>query len=296
MRLPDNNSQQSQKSGYEGKRVFISGGSLGLGRAIALQLARDGAHVCVAARGLDALEQTLTEMKQAAGGRDTVLIARNMDVIDPAAVESVAAEAVIALGGLDLLICNQGFARTGLVHELPAKDFKQMVEVNYLGHAYLCRAFAPHFIRQKSGTVVMVSSVLGYLSTYGYAAYSASKWAIVGFAEGLRQELGLYGVQVKVVYPGTIDTPGLAQENADKSKVVWEIESANAFNVVRSADEVARRLLAAARGRRFENPIGWDGWFSFLASRHLPSLVRMLNDGDLRKAIKKYAIPSKDGS
>ncbi|WP_190275167.1 SDR family NAD(P)-dependent oxidoreductase [Collimonas fungivorans] len=291
MGLPINDIQQHQKNSYAGKRVFVSGGSQGLGRAIALQLARDGAHVCVAARGLDALAQTVAEMRQAATGRDTVLIARNVDVTDPAAVELVAADAVAALGGLDLLICNQGFAHAGQVHELPVKDFKQLIEVNYLGHAYLCRAFAPHFMQQKAGTVVMVSSVLGYLSTYGYAAYSASKWAIVGFAEGLRQELGLYGVQVKVVYPGTIDTPGLAQENADKPKVVWEIESNNAFNVVRSADEVARRLLIATCGSRFENPIGWDGWFSFLASRHLPSLVRMLNDGDLRKAIKKHATP-----
>lgn len=285
------NIQPYQKNDYEGKKVLVSGGSQGLGRAIALQLARDGAHVCVAARGLDALEQTVAEMKQAAGRRETVLIACNVDVTDPEALELVAADVLAALGGLDLLICNQGFAHTGLVHELPIKDFKQLIEVNYLGHAYLCRAFAPHLIRQKSGTIVMVSSVLGYLSTYGYAAYSASKWAIVGFAEGLRQELGLYGVQVKVVYPGTIDTPGLAQENADKPKVVWEIESNNAFNVLRSADEVARRLLVAARGSRFENPIGWDGWLSFLASRHLPSLVRMLNDGDLRKAIKKHAMP-----
>ncbi|MGB7196068.1 MAG: SDR family NAD(P)-dependent oxidoreductase [Collimonas pratensis] len=291
MHLENEKIQQNQKTSYAGKRVFISGGSQGLGRAIALQLAHDGAHVCVAARGLDALAQTVTEMKQTAGGRNTVLIARNVDVTNPAAVELAAADAVSALAGLDLLICNQGFAHTGPVHELPVNDFKQLIEVNYLGHAYLCRAFAPHFMQQKGGTIVMVSSVLGYLSTYGYAAYSGSKWAIVGFAEGLRQELGLYGVQVKVVYPGTIDTPGLAQENADKPKVVWEIESNNAFNVLRSADEVARRLLIAARGRRFENPIGWDGWFSFLASRHLPWLVRMLNQGDLRKAIKKHTLP-----
>lgn len=276
-------------SEYQGKRVFISGGSSGIGRATALRLAREGAHVCVAARGAEALEKTVAEMKQVPTGRDSVLIARNVDVTDPAAVEAAAASAVAALGGLDLLICNQGFARAGLVHELPVKDFKRMMEVNFLGHAYLCRAFAPHFIKQGSGTVVMVSSVLGYLSTYGYAPYSASKWAIVGFAEGLRQELGLHGVKVKVVYPGTTETPGLDQENADKPKVVWEIESNSPFNKVRSADEVARRLLEAARGSRFENPLGWDGWFTFLASRYAPGLVRWLNDGDLGKALKKHA-------
>ena len=195
------------------------------------------------------------------------MIAKEIDVTDPSRVEVAAAEALVALGGLDLLVCNQGFAHTGLIHEVPVDDFKRLLEVNYLGHAYLCRAFAPHFIQQQSGTVVMVSSVLGYLSTYGYAAYSASKWAIVGFAEGLRQELGLYGVQVKVFYPGTIETPGLAQENADKPKVVWEMESNNPFNKIRSADDMANRLLRAASGSRFENPVGWDGWFSFVASR-----------------------------
>lgn len=272
---------------FAGTRVFISGGSQGLGRATALQLAAAGAHVCIAARGAEALQQTLADMQAVARG-DTRLVARTLDVTDPAAAESAAAEAVAALGGIDYLICCQGFAHCGQVHEVPVTDFRRLMEVNYLGHAYLSRAFAPHFIRQRSGTVVMVSSVLGYLGTYGYAAYAASKWAIVGFAEGLRQELGLHGVQVKVVYPGTIDTPGLARENQDKPAVVWEMESKNAFNKVRSAEDVASRLLVAARGRRFENPLGWDGWFTFLASRYAPSLVRALNDGDLRKALARH--------
>lgn len=273
---------------YTGQRVFISGGSLGLGRALALQLAREGAHVCIAARGHEALQRTLAEMRAAAGTQATTLIARHVDVTDPAAVEAMAADAVQALGGLDLLICNQGFAHIAPVSDLPVADFRRLIEVNYLGHAYLCRAFAPHFMRQRRGRVAMISSVLGYLGMYGYAPYSASKWAIVGFAEGLRQELGLYGVPVQVIYPGTIETPGLAQENADKPAVVWAMESGSPFNKIRSADDVARRVLRAARGRRFENPLGWDGWFTFLASRHLPGLVRWLNDGDLRKAMKQH--------
>ena len=269
-------------------RAFISGGSQGLGRAIAIQLAAEGADVCVAARGAEALAETVGAMKRAAAGHTSKLISRELDATDPAAAGKIAAEVVAELGGIDLVVCCQGFAHCGLVHEVPVTDFRRLIEVNYLGHAYVSRAFAPHLVRQRSGTVVLVSSVLGYLGTYGYAAYAASKWAIVGFAEGLRQELGLHGVQVKVVYPGTIETPGLARENADKPKVVWELESNSPFNKIRSAEEVARRVLAATRGRRFENPLGWDGWFTFLASRHLPSLVRWLNDGDLRKAIQKH--------
>jgi len=273
---------------YAGKRVFISGGSSGIGRAVALQLAAAGAQVCVAARGTVALEETVAEMRRVAPHSGTRLIHCSFDAADADAAEAAAAAVSAELGGIDLLICNQGFAQTGRVHELAATEFRRMMEVNYLGHAYLCRAFAPQLMRQRSGTVVLVSSVLGYLSTYGYAAYSASKWAIVGFAEGLRQELGLFGVKVKVVYPGTTETPGLAQENAGKSKVVWEIESNSPFNKLRSAEEVARRLLQAARGSRFENPLGWDGWFTFLASRYAPRLVRRLNDSDLRRALQKH--------
>jgi 3-dehydrosphinganine reductase len=273
---------------FEGKRVLISGGSMGTGRALALALAAAGAHVCVVARGAEALEQTVADMVDAARDRDTVLTSRSVDVTDVAAVEALAADVVPALGGLDLLVCNQGFARAGLVPDVPAAEFGRMLDVNFLGHAYLCRAFAPSFVKQGSGTVVLVASVLGYLGTYGYAPYAASKWAIVGFAECFRQEMGLHGVQVKVVYPGTIETPGLERENADKPKVVWEMESGSPFNKIRSADEVARLILRAADGSRFENPLGWDGRFTFWASRHLPWLVRRLNDSDLRQAIRKH--------
>jgi 3-dehydrosphinganine reductase len=273
--------------GFAGKRVFISGGSEGLGRAVAVQLAAAGAHVCVAARRQGPLDEAVSAMKAVSKG-DTVLTAIAVDVTDPAAVMAAASEAISRLGGVDLLICNQGFAHTGRVVDLPIEDFRRLMEVNYLGHAYVCRAFAPHFQQQKSGTMVLVSSAFGYFGAYGWTAYCASKWAIVGFAEALRQEMLLSNVAVKVFYPGTTETPGLEKENADKPKVVWEFEHNNAFNVVRSADDVAKRLLAAAEGRRFENPSGWDGWLSFLASRWMPGLVRWLNDGDLRKAIAKH--------
>jgi 3-dehydrosphinganine reductase len=275
-------------SGWAGKRVFISGGSEGIGRATAVKLATEGAHVCVAARRQNVLDETVAAMKAAAGGTNQVLTSLAMDVTDPSAVEAGAKKALELLGGLDLLVCNQGFAHTGRIHELPIEDFRRHIEVNYLGHAYVCRAFAPHFVAQRSGTIVLVSSAFGYLGAYGWTAYCASKWAIVGFAEALRQEMALHGVRVKVLYPGTTETPGLQKENADKPKAVWEFEHNNAFNVTRKPEDVAVRLLRAAQGRRFENPVGWDGWLTFLASRYAPWLVRTLNDSDMRKAIAKH--------
>lgn len=273
---------------YTGKKVLISGGSQGLGRATAIELARAGAHVCIAARGRDALDETFAAMRSAAEGRQSTLLARELDVTDPEAVDRVVAEVVARMGGIDLLICNQGYASTGRVHKLAQYAFRRLIDVNYLGHANLCRAVSPHLIEQRSGQVVLISSALGYMSIYGYAAYSASKWAIAGFAHGLRDELALFGVGVKLVYPSTMQTPGLDQENADKPKVLWEIESNNALNTIRSPEDVARRLLRLIPKSRFEHPIGWDGWLTYLIARHAPWLMRRINAKDLRNAIRKH--------
>ncbi|MFT7520074.1 MAG: 3-dehydrosphinganine reductase [Kiritimatiellia bacterium] len=272
---------------FAGKKILISGGSKGIGRATAVEFARDGAHVCVAARKQDALDETV-ELMKAVATSGAVITSVSMDVSDPDKAAAGVASAIEALGGLDVLVCNQGFAHCGKVHEVPIDDFRRLLDVNYLGHVYVARAAAPHLIAQESGTIVLVSSVLGYLSTYGFSAYSGSKWAIVGFAEALRQEMGLHGVKVRLFYPGTTETPGLENENQDKPKVVWEMEGNSAFNVVRKPEDVALRLLKAVRGGLFENPVGWDGWLTFLASRHAPWLVRMFNDSDLRKAVKKH--------
>src|SRR3954463_11279007 len=176
------------KDVWRNKRVVVSGGSAGIGRAVALQLAEQGADVCIIARDRVALERTCAEMRQLAPPGSRALY-RSVDVTNYTAVTEAAGGIWNELGGLDLLLCNQGFAQVAPVHELSAADMQQLLHVNVLGHQYLCKAFAPLLIRQGAGTVMLVSSVLGYLSMYGYAAYSASKWGVVGFAEGLRQEL-----------------------------------------------------------------------------------------------------------
>lgn len=275
---------------WTGKRVLISGGSSGVGRAAALQLAAEGADVCIVARDAAALEQTAREMR-AVASPDARILHRSVDVCEYPAVERMADEVWADLGGLDLLLCNQGFAQVAAVRALSAAEIARMMQVNFLGHAHLCKAFAPHLTRQRSGTVMLVSSGLGYMSVYGYSAYSASKWAIVGFAEGLRQELGLHGVNVKVAYLGTTETPGLERENATKPPIVWEMESGNSVTRIRTAEDVARRLLVAARGSRFDNPLGFDSRLTFWLSRHLPGLVRWVGDRELRAAITKHGNP-----
>lgn len=268
---------------YTGKKVFLSGGSKGIGRETALQLARAGADVTIAARGQAALDETLELLQQARPGQHRTV---SVDIRDEAAVKAAVDEAAEAHGGLDVLICNAGFAHTGAASEAPTGQYQQLLDVNYLGHVYLVRAAIPHLIERK-GNIGLVSSMLGFMSVYGYGAYSASKFAVAGFAEALRSEMLLHDVGVTVFYPPTTETPGLEEENKDKSPLVWAIESENSFTRTYSAEAVAAGLLGSIAKGRFEACVGWDSWLVFYARRIVPSIFRYFSDQELRAAARK---------
>jgi 3-dehydrosphinganine reductase len=273
---------------YRGKKVFISGGTKGIGRATAIRLAGVGADVVVAARGQAGLDETLASMRSA--GPKGTFGAISVDVTDRQAVTAAAQEALALLGGMDVLICNTGYALTGLTHEAEDDAYEKMMAVNFMGHVHVVRALVDHFREQGSGDICLVSSMLGFMSMYGYGAYSASKFAIVGFAQALRQELTLEGVRVTVFYPPTTKTPGLDKENESKPPVVWALEADNGWNKTYEAEEVADGLLASIKKGKFEGVIGADSWFIHTVNRVLPGITRWIFDGDLRKAVAKVAV------
>jgi 3-dehydrosphinganine reductase len=122
--------------------------------------------------------------------------------------------------------------------------------------------------------------MLGFMGLYGYTAYAASKYAIAGFAECLRQEMRPHGIKVSVCYPPTTDTPGLARENKIKPPETWAIEgSSRTF----TADQVAGRLLAGIAAGRFEILVGFDSALIWRLQRFAPWLVRRTIDRGLRK-------------
>ncbi len=271
---------------FRDKKVFITGGSAGIGRAAALSLARRGAHVAIAARGQERLDQTLQEMR-ALAGTDQRTAALAFDVTDRPRVRGAARDVIDGLGGLDVLICNAGYAHTGWAHELPDSAFDEMIAANYLGHVNVTRAFLPHLMDQGRGDICLVSSMLGFFGGFGYTAYAASKYAVRGFAESLRHELVPHGVRVTLFYPPTTRTPGLETENQSKPEAVWAYESDSGFNRIYEADEVARAILTSIERGRFENVVGFDSWLIRFLFRHFPRLSRWLNDGEARKALKK---------
>lgn len=269
---------------YEGKKVLIVGGSAGIGRAVALDLARRGASVVVAARGRSALEETVAALREAGPGPHGFV---SLDVADTESVSMACDSAIAELQGLDVLICNSGFAVCGRVDALDEDDFVRLMDINYMGHVRVVRACLSHFSRQGSGHICLISSMLGTFGVYGYAAYSASKFAIVGFAEGLRQEMLQHDVAVSVFLPPTTRTPGLEAENDDKPAVVWQLESDNSFTKTYEADQVADAIVRHMDSGRFEGWIGRDSWLVRRLTQWFPALTRRIADGELRRAAAK---------
>lgn len=272
---------------FENKRVFLVGGSEGIGRATAEALARQGAHVVVGARREGPLQETVAQMRSI-GGEQQRFGSVSVDVTDRQSVRDAVEPVLEAVGGrVDALILNVGSARPGYVHELEDAAFDQMISVNYLGHANVVRAFLPSLMEPGRADVCFVSSALGFMSMPGYTAYSASKFAIAGFAEGLRMELAHHDVRVTLFYPGTTDTPGLVQENGSKPAAVWAMESDSAFSKTHKPEDVAVSMLRAIERGRFENFPGFDVWLVWWMYKRLPRLSRFIADLEWKKAREK---------
>ena len=178
----------------EGKNALVTGGSRGLGRAIALELAAAGASVVVGYRsGKDDAEAVAEE----AGGR-----AVQADVSNP----DEAAKLVEDAGELDILVNNAGLTRDGLLARMPDEDWRDVIETNLSSVFYTCRAAARPMMKRRGGAIVNVSSVVGLHGNPGQTNYSASKAGIIGFTKALARELGSRGVRANVVAPGYITT------------------------------------------------------------------------------------------
>ena len=178
----------------DGKTALVTGGSRGIGRAIALELAAAGASVSVGYRsGRDEAEAVAKE----AGGR-----ALQADVASPAEAARLVDEA----GELDVLVNNAGLTRDGLIARMPDDDWRSVIETNLSSVFYTSRAVARSMMKRRSGAIVNVSSVVGLRGNPGQTNYSASKAGIIGFTKALARELGSRGVRANVVAPGYIQS------------------------------------------------------------------------------------------
>jgi 3-oxoacyl-[acyl-carrier protein] reductase len=178
----------------DGKTALVTGGSRGIGRAIALELGRAGASVVVGYRsGKDEAERVAAEI----GGR-----AVHADVSDPESARAL----VEGAGDLDILVNNAGITRDGLLARMPDEDWRDVIETNLSSMFYTCRAAARPMMKRRGGSIVNVSSIVGVHGNPGQTNYAAAKAGIIGFTKSLARELGSRGVRANVVAPGYVTT------------------------------------------------------------------------------------------
>jgi short-subunit dehydrogenase len=185
------------------RTVVITGASSGIGRATAQAFAREGARLVLVGRTRASLDKAAAEC-EALGAQTLVVPA---DVSDTAEVESIVSASTARFGRIDVWVGGASVYGFGGVLELPEDEFRRILDINVLGQVRGVRAVLPGMLANRSGIIVLLGSVYSKLSAPYVSAYVASKHAVSGFADSLRQELRGTGVRVVVIFPTTIDTP-----------------------------------------------------------------------------------------
>ena len=251
-----------------GKHAVVTGGSSGIGLATATLLARAGASVSLLARDGERLRRA----EAAIGDRATGF---SVDVTDREALNRVIGKAEQQNGPCDILITCAGIAHPGYAERLDDDIYVRTMDVDYFGTLWATRAVLPEMIERRDGTIVGVSSILGFLGIYGYTAYSAAKFAVRGYLDVLRMEMKDKGVHVACAYPGDVRTPQYEYEHR-----VMPPETATMNGTLRPVEPevVARAILRGISRRSAE--IYSDASSPFLArfSHAAPGFYRWLCD------------------
>ncbi|UBV44290.1 SDR family NAD(P)-dependent oxidoreductase (plasmid) [Deinococcus taeanensis] len=193
---------QATQRRLTGKVALVTGASSGIGEATARALALEGAAVALVARRADRLEQLAADIR-AQGGQAHVCA---LDLAQPGQAQVAAQQTAAALGRLDILVNNAGLMLLGPVTGADLSDWERMLDLNVRALMTLTHAALAIMTPQRSGHIVNVSSVSGRGASPTSAGYSATKWAVGGFSEGLRQEVRLSGIRVTVIEPGVVAT------------------------------------------------------------------------------------------
>lgn len=198
-----------------GRVAIVTGASSGIGEATARELARAGAHVALAARRLDRLIATASEIGEQDGGN---AIAVECDVRDASQVESLVIQTLKEFGQIDALINNAGVMPLSPIARLHVDDWHEMVDINITGVLNGVASVLPHMLERGSGHIINVSSVAGRLVFPGAAVYCGTKHFVHAFSDGLRAELGQKGIRVTIVAPGYVATELQAGIRDDRTR------------------------------------------------------------------------------
>lgn len=258
------------------KVVLITGGSSGIGKALAFSFGRAGARVAITGRHETALSQT-SEALKGEGIENFFIVA---DVSIRADNERVVDEVLARFGQLDILINNAGITMRAMFADADPEVLRRIMDVNFFGTVYSTHYALPHLIRQR-GSIIGISSIAGYRGLPVRSGYSASKFALNGFLEALRTELLPDGVHVLTACPGftnsNIRVSALDQQGQIAGETVRDEEN------MMSAEEVANRILRATRRRQRSLVLTTQGKLTVFLNKWLPGLMDKLVYNTLAK-------------
>jgi 3-oxoacyl-[acyl-carrier protein] reductase len=200
----------------EGKNAIVTGGSQGIGTAASLELAREGANVCITYRKHEAEAlKVVDEIKNM--GRKALAVQCDISSFNDA--ERVVKAALAEFGKIDILVNNAGMNWDGVSWKMTEEQWDRVIEVNLKGYFNFTRHVAPLLKDQKSGKIINITSINGLRGKFGQTNYSASKAGIIGFTKALAKELGAFNVNVNAVAPGLIET-AMLRESDSRDKIV----------------------------------------------------------------------------
>lgn len=253
-------------SRFSGQVAWITGASSGIGRHLALELARQGADVAVSARRVDRLEALVTELE--ALGRRAVAVP--CDVTDEAAVAAAVASVVQQLGRLDIAIANAGFGVSGRVERLTADDWRRQFDTNVVGAAMTARYALPE-LRKTKGRLALVGSAAAWVTAPAMAAYSASKSALVSLGQVVSMETHGSGVSCTTLHPGFVESEIGQVDNRGEYRA--ERKDRRPKALLWPTDKAARVMVSAIRRRKGEYVFTAHGRLGAFVGRHFPSFM-----------------------
>jgi len=268
------------------KRIFVTGGASGFGRAVAERWARAGYHVCIG----DIQDARLAETLRSLEKLGATAHAMRCDVTREEDLATAAAWLVEHWGGVDVVVNNAGVAIGGSITEISIDDWRWIIDINLLGVVRGCKTFTPIFQKQKSGRFVNVSSMAGLIHPPMMSAYNATKAAVVAISETLRVELAQDGIGVTVVCPSffrTNLTETMRAGNADTVRITERLVT----RAKRGADEIAELTFQGVERGDFHVLTHADGKLAWMLKRLAPfSLYARAIAHNTRRMMGKAAL------
>ena len=252
------------------KVVWITGASSGIGEALALAFASEGAKLILSARRMDELQR----VKQSLNLPDSDVLILPLDLSDMSKTNELTQKVIAIYGKIDILINNGGISQRSLTLETPLEIDRKIMEINFFGTIALTKSVLPYMIKQKSGHIIIMSSIAGKFGFYFRSAYSASKHALHGFFEALRMELFNDNIKVLIVCPGKIKTDISINAITGNGGTHNKMDYSQAKGL--SAEECARQILNGVRNNKDELFIGGKELKAIWVKRFFPSLFTKL--------------------